>query len=82
MYFAGAADASPVWGTAFVVLILLARIGHHVFTAMLDALDETAGLQDATDIVLSGTSAGECVGLLNVVSPYSWLWPQEVLGCG
>ena len=40
------------------VMPLLVTLGHHVFTAMLDDLDANGGLMDATDIVLSGTSAG------------------------
>lgn len=40
--------------------------GHHVFTAMLDALDANYNLKDATEIILSGASAGGIGVWMNV----------------
>ena len=40
---------------------------------MLDALDETAGLKDATDIILSGVSAGQLYNKFYLVQVLSYL---------
>ncbi len=46
------------WGMYFA--------GHHVMTAMLDEMDRTMGMKDATEIILSGASAGGIGVWMNV----------------
>jgi hypothetical protein len=46
------------WGLYFA--------GHHVFTAMLDDLDKTFNMKNATEIILSGASAGGIGVWMNV----------------
>jgi hypothetical protein len=52
------APSNATWGLYFS--------GHHVFTAILDALDKSAGLAAATEIILTGASAGGIGVWINV----------------